>query len=58
MNSEEDIETDYINSENEEADNDSVMSDNPAAENYEACKAAAKEWKEVDADFSEIKLPF
>ncbi len=53
MNSE-NIEADYLNPDNE-SDNDSVMSDNPAAENYEACKAAAKEWKEVDADFSLIE---
>lgn len=38
---------DSLGSDNE-SDNESIMSDNPAADNYEACKAAAREYRGTD----------
>lgn len=48
------VENDDLGPDNE-SDNDSIMSDNPAAENYEACKAAAKEFTGVNNEFPEIE---
>jgi hypothetical protein len=38
---------DSLGSDNE-SDNESIMSDNPAADNYEACKAAARKYRGTD----------
>ncbi len=52
MNSE--PENDDLGPDNE-SDNDSIISDNPAAENYEACKEAAKNFKGTNTEFPEIE---
>lgn len=52
MNSE--TENDNLGPDNE-SDNDSIISDNPAAENYEACKVAAKNFNGLNTEFPEIE---
>lgn len=53
-NEEEIIQNDNLGPDNE-SDNDSIISDNPAAENYEACKAAAKGFTGTNTEFPEIE---
>jgi hypothetical protein len=47
--SEEKVNNDDTLGSDNESDNESIMSDNPAADNYEACKAAAREYTGKDA---------